>query len=184
MAHFTAVYDACMLYPAPLRSLLMYLALTGLIRARWTDAIHEEWMRNVVRDYPDITREKAERVRDLMNAHVRDCLVTGYEDLIPALKQAARPATGRRCLRCRRRGRPGATSTAPRRLPCTTARVFSKFFQISQLRCCGCPTAGRCTDLNRMGPPAFSGIPSSSQWLASPSHPAGPVARARKQPQH
>lgn len=118
MAHFTAVYDACMLYPAPLRSLLMYLALTGLIRARWTDAIHEEWMRNVVRDYPDITREKAERVRDLMNAHVRDCLVTGYEDLIPALKQAARPATGRRCLRCRRRGRPGATSTAPRRLPC------------------------------------------------------------------
>ncbi len=85
MAHFTAVYDACVLYPAPLRSLLMYLALTDLFRARWTDAIHEEWMRNVVRDYPDLTRAKAERVRDLMNAHVRDCLVTGYEELIPAL---------------------------------------------------------------------------------------------------
>lgn len=64
MAHFTAVYDACVLYPAPLRSLLMYLALTDLFRARWTDAIHEEWMRGVVRDCPDITREKAERVRD------------------------------------------------------------------------------------------------------------------------
>lgn len=38
----TAVYDACVLYPAPLRSLLMYLALTDLFRARWTDAIHEE----------------------------------------------------------------------------------------------------------------------------------------------
>lgn len=51
----------------------MYLALTDLFRARWTDAIHEEWMRNVVRDYPDVTRAKTERVRDLMNAHVRDC---------------------------------------------------------------------------------------------------------------
>lgn len=79
------VYDACVLYPAPLRSLLMYLAMTDLFRAKWTAAIHEEWMRHIQRDYSDITREKAERIRDLMNAHVRDCLVTGYEDLIPTL---------------------------------------------------------------------------------------------------
>jgi hypothetical protein len=85
MNHFTALYDGCGLYPAPLRSLLMYLAMTDLFRAKWTDAIHEEWMRNVQADYPDITRAKAERIRDLMNAHVRDCLVTGYEDLISAL---------------------------------------------------------------------------------------------------
>ncbi len=85
MSHFTAVYDACVLYPAQLRSLLMYLALTDLFQAKWTDAIHEEWMRSVVKNHPDITRSQAERVRDLMNAHVRDCLVTGYEGLIPAL---------------------------------------------------------------------------------------------------
>jgi hypothetical protein len=85
MSHFTALYDACVLYPAPLRSLLMYLAITDLFRAKWTDAIHEEWMRNVQADYPDISRAKAERIRDLMNAHVRDCLVTDYEDLIPTL---------------------------------------------------------------------------------------------------
>ncbi len=63
----------------------MYLAMTDLFRAKWTDAIHEEWMRNVQKDYPDITREKIERTRDLMNSHVRDCLVTGYEDLIEAI---------------------------------------------------------------------------------------------------
>jgi hypothetical protein len=63
----------------------MYLAITDLLRARWTEAIHEEWMRNVQKDYPDITRAQVERIRDLMNAHVRDCLVTGYEDLIAAL---------------------------------------------------------------------------------------------------
>jgi hypothetical protein len=63
----------------------MYLALSGLFGARWTDDIHEEWMRNVQKDYPDITREKAERIRDLMNAHARDCLVTDYQELIPTL---------------------------------------------------------------------------------------------------
>ena len=81
----TVVYDACVLYPAPLRSLLMYLAMTGLYRARWTNDIHEEWMRNVQRDYPDVTRQQAEKIRDLMNAHIADCLVTGYETLIPSL---------------------------------------------------------------------------------------------------
>ncbi len=85
MNPFTAVYDACVLYPAPLRSLLMYLALTDLFRAKWTDAIHEEWMRNVRKNYADITQAQVERIRDLMNAHVRDCLVTGYEDLIEGL---------------------------------------------------------------------------------------------------
>ncbi len=85
MAELTVVYDACVLYPAPLRSFLMYLALTDVFRARWTDTIHDEWMRNVMRDHPDITRIKVERIRNLMNAHVRDCLVTGYEELIEGL---------------------------------------------------------------------------------------------------
>lgn len=80
-----AVYDACVLYPAPLRSLLMYVAVEGLVQARWTGAIHEEWMRNVTRDYPDITRAKAERVRDLMNTAIPDGMVAGYENLIDSL---------------------------------------------------------------------------------------------------
>ena len=79
------VYDACVLYPAPLRSLLMYLALTDVFLARWTDMIHEEWMRALSADRPDMPRARLERVRDLMNAHVPDCLVTGFESLIPEL---------------------------------------------------------------------------------------------------
>jgi PIN domain len=85
MSNFTAVYDSCILYPAPLRDLLMHLAVTDLFRARWTDAIHEEWIRNVLKDRPDLTREKLERTRNLMNAHVRDGLVGGFESLIPSL---------------------------------------------------------------------------------------------------
>jgi PIN domain len=85
MPSFTAVYDACVLFPAPLRDLLMHLALTDLFRARWTEAIHEEWIRSVVAARPDLKREQLERTRDLMNAHVMDCLVTAYESIIPSL---------------------------------------------------------------------------------------------------
>ncbi len=85
MTQFTALYDACVLYPAPLRDLLMRLALTELFRAKWTDQIHDEWTRNVLANRPDLKPEQLERTRKLMNAHVPDSLVTGYEDLIPVL---------------------------------------------------------------------------------------------------
>lgn len=79
------MYDACVLYPAPIRDLLMWLALTGMFRARWTNLIHEEWIRNVLADRGDLTREQLERTRDLMNRAVPDCLVEGYEDLVAGL---------------------------------------------------------------------------------------------------
>ena len=54
MNRFTVVYDACVLYPAPLRDLLMRLALTDLYRARWSDQIHEEWITAVLRNRPEV----------------------------------------------------------------------------------------------------------------------------------
>jgi predicted nucleic acid-binding protein len=81
----TAIYDACVLYPAALRDLLMHLALADLFHARWTDTIHEEWMRGVLRDRPDLTAEQLGRTRMLMDKSVRDCLVVDYEHLIPNL---------------------------------------------------------------------------------------------------
>jgi hypothetical protein len=85
VAALVALYDASVLYPAPLRDLLMRLALTGLFRARWTDKIHEEWMRSLLADRSDLRAEQLERTRDLMNAAVLDCLVTGYEETIESL---------------------------------------------------------------------------------------------------
>ncbi|MBX3749078.1 MAG: PIN domain-containing protein [Opitutaceae bacterium] len=82
---FTALYDACVLYPAPLRDLLLQLALTDRFRAKWTDAIHDEWIRNVLQQRPDLTVAQLQRTRELMDLHVRDCLVDGYEPLIAGL---------------------------------------------------------------------------------------------------
>jgi PIN domain len=78
-------YDACVLYPAPLRDLVMQLALADLFQARWTERIHDEWTRNVLANRPDILPASLTRCRELMNEHVPDCLVTGYEALIPTL---------------------------------------------------------------------------------------------------
>lgn len=80
------VYDSSVLYPAPLRDLLMHLALTNLFKARWTDTIHEEWMRNVLKNRPELSRERLERTRQRMDKNVPDALVTRYKELIPSLK--------------------------------------------------------------------------------------------------
>lgn len=63
----------------------MHLALTDLFRAKWSAAIHEEWIRNVLKARPDLKRPQLERTRSLMDAHVRDCLVEGYEPLIESV---------------------------------------------------------------------------------------------------
>lgn len=84
-ASFGAVYDASVLYSATSRDLLMELATTGLFRARWSEDIHEEWIRAVLRNRQDLTRDRLERVRQLMDSHVPDCLVRGYRTLIPGL---------------------------------------------------------------------------------------------------
>lgn len=81
----TAVYDANILYPAPLRDLFIRLAQAGLVRAKWTDTIHDEWLRNVLKDNPQLSPDRLARTRNLMNEAVRDCLVTDYEDLIDSL---------------------------------------------------------------------------------------------------
>jgi predicted nucleic acid-binding protein len=85
LASFAAVYDACVLYPAPLRDLLVRLGQTGLFRARWTDRIHEEWIRNLLANRPDLKAAQLARSRELMNLAVPDCLVRGYEPLIDGL---------------------------------------------------------------------------------------------------
>ncbi|MBV4475702.1 PIN domain-containing protein [Pseudomonas botevensis] len=82
---FTAVYDACVLYPAPLRDFLMWLALSGRFRARWTKEIHSEWKRNLLKNRTDLTMEQLDRTSALMDRAIPDACVDDYEDLIAGL---------------------------------------------------------------------------------------------------
>jgi hypothetical protein len=85
-SNFTAVYDACVLYPAPLRDFLMWLGLSGRFRARWSSQIHEEWKRSLLRDRPDLTAVQLNRTSALMDQAIPDALVTGHEAIAENLR--------------------------------------------------------------------------------------------------
>jgi hypothetical protein len=55
----------------------MWLAAGGAIRAHWTNQIHDEWMRNVARDF-GVSRSVLERVRQLMDRAAGDALIRYY----------------------------------------------------------------------------------------------------------
>jgi predicted nucleic acid-binding protein len=76
------ILDACVLFPAPLRDLLIRLAAAGLTRARWTEEILDECFRNIHAKRPELNERALTRTRELMNQAVRDPLVRGFEELI------------------------------------------------------------------------------------------------------
>lgn len=85
MTSFTALLDANILYLALMRDIFLQLAVDGLVRAKWTADIHRESINALHRNEPHRDRPTLERTRDRMGQATRDCLVTKYETLIPAL---------------------------------------------------------------------------------------------------
>ena len=86
MATLGAFFDANVLYPSGLRNFLMHLALTGIFRAHWSAEVHDEWIRNLLKNRPDLSREKLERTRQLMEKALPDATVVGYKPLIASLE--------------------------------------------------------------------------------------------------
>lgn len=75
-----------MLWSAPLRDLLVRVAIARLVQAKWTDDILDETFRTLQEKRPDIAPDALARTRDLMNRAVDDALVVGHEGLIGALQ--------------------------------------------------------------------------------------------------
>jgi len=82
---FAALLDANVLYPAPLRDFLLRLAGADFYQPKWTDQMQEEWIRNLLINRTDLTRENLERTKAAMNAAFPDANVTGYEAIIDSL---------------------------------------------------------------------------------------------------
>lgn len=70
-ARYTAVLDACVLYPLATADALMSLATTGLFAAKWTGRIEQEWMRALERNRPELIG-KLDYRRDQMREAVPD----------------------------------------------------------------------------------------------------------------
>jgi predicted nucleic acid-binding protein len=63
----------------------MELALTDLFQAKWSDRIHEEWIKNALGKRDHLTRDKLDYARQKMDEAVPDALTTYYESLIEGL---------------------------------------------------------------------------------------------------
>jgi hypothetical protein len=72
-----AVFDACILYPFHLRNVVVQPAVDRLVEGRWTDEIHDEWMRNLAARAPAIPAERLRNTRRLMNEALPAAMVTG-----------------------------------------------------------------------------------------------------------
>lgn len=53
-ARYTALLDACVLYPLAMTDALLSLATAGLFAAKWTTRIEEEWIAALERQRPDL----------------------------------------------------------------------------------------------------------------------------------
>ena len=85
MSHFIALLDANVLHSQALTSLLLDLAEARLYRPAWSEDIHAEWRRSVLRARPDIDPAALDRRRAAMDNALPDACVSGHALLIPAL---------------------------------------------------------------------------------------------------
>jgi len=73
--------DACVLYPAQIRDLLIELALDDLLQLKWSDRVLDEWIDNLLKNRPDLDRNRLEKTRNDMNRALLDCLVEDFESI-------------------------------------------------------------------------------------------------------
>jgi hypothetical protein len=79
---YTVVLDACVLYPAPVRDILLSLAHQGLYHARWTATINDEWIRNLLHNRADLDPTLLRATTQHMAQAIPDSLISGYEQFI------------------------------------------------------------------------------------------------------
>lgn len=70
-ARYTALLDACVIYPIAVIDSLLSLATAKLFAAKWTTRIEQEWMASLERDRADLKGRLTVR-RDKMRAAVPD----------------------------------------------------------------------------------------------------------------
>lgn len=83
---FKVVLDANVIYPAPIRDLLLNIADLKLITPKWSELIQNEWIKNLLKNRPDLESKKLNRTVKLMNKAFPDALVNDFEDLIDKLE--------------------------------------------------------------------------------------------------
>ena len=84
-SNFIAVLDACTLYPAPVRDILLSMADEGLYKPKWSADIQDEWIRNLLVNRPDLKKAQLTSTIEAMNSAFPDSNVTKYQTLISSI---------------------------------------------------------------------------------------------------
>jgi len=85
-SRYTVVLDACVLFPAPVRDLLLSLAHQGLYHARWTETITDEWIRGVLRNRPDLEESRLRQTAQTMAGAIPDSQISGYARFVDVVE--------------------------------------------------------------------------------------------------
>jgi len=88
-APFIVVVDANVLFPLTLRDTVLRAAAAGFYQLRWSAEILDEMERNLV-STGTMPANKAARLREAMEKYFPEAEVTGYEPLIPAMRNEAK----------------------------------------------------------------------------------------------
>ncbi len=85
IAPFKVVLDANVLYPFSLRDTLLRAASAALFQIYWSEEILEETRRNLVKSV-GVTEQQANRLISTMKEAFPEACVTGYEELVAAMR--------------------------------------------------------------------------------------------------
>jgi len=81
-----AVLDACVLYAAPLRDILLNLAEQGIYDPKWSEIITNEWFSNLLKNRPDLKEESLRRTISFMEKKFEDATVTDFDHHITTIQ--------------------------------------------------------------------------------------------------
>jgi len=85
-SRFSAVLDANVIYPAPVRDLLLNLADLEIFSPKWSEIIHDEWIRNLLINRADLSKSKLMRTVKFMDAAFPNAGVYGFEEIMEDLE--------------------------------------------------------------------------------------------------
>lgn len=85
-ARYTAVFDACVLYPIVVADALVSVAVEGLFAAKWTEQIEQEYIRPLEERHPE-HKGKFDSRREAMRRAIPDWEIPrhSWEKLVPCL---------------------------------------------------------------------------------------------------
>lgn len=79
------VLDACVLYPSPIRDILLSIAAEGLYEVFWSDKIQEEWLGNLLKNRSDLKEIQLKKTIEAMNLAFPDANVEDFNELMASI---------------------------------------------------------------------------------------------------